>query len=61
VLSCPDQPEETMGGGLVTLIRRSIVAIGAGVAVAAAIRVRGSGGVPPQTGGWRELRGEDLR
>ncbi len=50
-----------MGGGLVTLIRRSIVAIGAGVAVAAAIRVRGSGGVPPQTGGWRELRGEDLR
>jgi len=50
-----------MGGGLVTLIRRSMVAIGAGLAVAAAIRVRGSGGVPPQTGGWRELRGEDLR
>jgi len=53
--------EEIMGGGLVTLIRRSLVAIGAGVAVAAAIRVRGSGGVPPQTGGWRELRGNDLR
>jgi len=49
-----------MGGGLVTLIRRSMVAVGAGIAVAAAIRVRGSGGVPPQTGGWRELRGDDL-
>jgi hypothetical protein len=50
-----------MGGGLVTMIRRALVAIAAGIAVAAAIRVRGSGGVPPQTGGWRELRGDDLR
>ncbi len=49
-----------MGGGLLTLARRALVAIGAGIAVAAAIRVRGSGGVPPQTGGWRELRGSDL-
>ncbi len=47
--------------GLFTLIRRALVAIGAGVAVAAAIRVRGSGGSPPQKGGWRELRGDDLR
>ena len=50
-----------MGGGLVTMVRRALVAIGAGIAVAAAIRVRGSGGVPPQTGGWRELRDDDLR
>ena len=50
-----------MGGGLITLIRRALVAIGAGSAVAAAIRVRGHGGIPPQTGGWRELRGDDLR
>lgn len=49
-----------MRGGLWTLIRRAIVAIGAGMAVAAALRVRGSGGAPPQTGGWRELRSEDL-
>lgn len=48
-------------GGLVTLIRRALLAIGAGIAVAAAIRVRGTGGVPPQKGGWRELQGEDLR
>ena len=50
-----------VGGGLITLIRRALVAIGAGIAVAAAIRVRGHGGIPPQTGGWRELRGDDLR
>ncbi len=50
-----------MGGGLITLIRRGLVAIAAGIAIAAAIRVRGSGGIPPQTGGWRELRGDDLR
>ena len=46
--------------GLLTLLRRALVAIGAGIAVAAAIRVRGSGGVAPQTGGWRELQGDDL-
>ncbi len=49
-----------MGAGLITLIRRSLVAVAGGIAVAAAIRVRGGGGVPPQTGGWRELRGDDL-
>ena len=31
-----------------------------GMAVAAAIRVRGRGGVPPHTGGWRELRDDEL-
>ena len=51
-----------MGGrGLLTLFRRAMVALFAGVSVAAAIRVRGSGGVPPQKGGWRELSGDDLR
>ncbi|MEQ8841537.1 MAG: hypothetical protein RIB98_11185 [Acidimicrobiales bacterium] len=51
-----------MGGrGLVTLVRRAMVAIFAGISVAAAIRVRGSGGVPPQKGGWRELEGPDLQ
>ena len=29
-------------------------------AIAAILRVRGSGGVPPQSGGWRELTGPDL-
>jgi len=49
-----------MGGGLLTLIRRTMLAVGAGLAAAALIRVRGTGGVAPQTGGWRELRGDDL-
>lgn len=49
-----------MAAGLVTLIRRTLAAIVAGMALAAAIRVRGRGGVPPQTGGWRELRDDEL-
>jgi len=50
-----------MAGGFIALIRRTVVALTVGIGVAAAIRVRGSGGIPPQTGGWRELRGDDLR
>ena len=51
-----------MGGrALLTAIRRAVVAIAAGIWIAAAIRVRGSGGIPPQKGGWRELQGDDLR
>ena len=50
-----------MGGDLLSFIRRVLMALTAGVIVAAAVRVRGSGGVPPQNGGWRELRGDDLR
>jgi hypothetical protein len=51
-----------MGGrGLLTLVRRAMVALFAGISVAAAIRVRGSGGVAPQKGGWRELSGDDLQ
>ena len=50
-----------MGGGFIAVVRRTVVALVVGIAVAAGIRVRGSGGVPPQTGGWRELRGDDLR
>jgi len=50
-----------VGGGIITLARRALVAIAVAVAFAAGIRVRGSGGIPPQTGGWRGLRGADLR
>lgn len=50
-----------MSGGLITLVRRTVVAVAVGIAIAAGIRVRGSGGIPPQTGGWRELRGDDFR
>ena len=47
--------------GLFTLMRRALLAIGAGIAIASAIRVRGTGGTPPQKGGWRELRGDEFR
>ena len=42
------------------MIRRALIALGIAAAVAAVLRVRGSGGVPPQEGGWRELSGSDL-
>lgn len=44
-----------------TLIRRALMALGLAGFVAAVLRLRGSGGVPPQQGGWRELSGPDLR
>jgi hypothetical protein len=42
-------------------IRRALVAIGLAGLVAAVLRLRGTGGTPPQSGGWRELSGTDLR
>lgn len=45
---------------VVTMIRRALLAIGVAGAIAAILRVRGSGGVPPQAGGWRELSSSEL-
>jgi hypothetical protein len=45
----------------VKLLRRALVALGIAALIAAVLRVRGSGGTPPRTGGWRELSGPDLR
>jgi hypothetical protein len=42
-------------------IRRALLALGVAGLVAAALRLRGTGGVPPQGGGWRELQGPELR
>ena len=42
------------------LLRRALVALGLAGLVAVVLRVRGSGGTPPQQGGWRELSGPDL-
>lgn len=42
-----------------TLRRTVVVLFGAGL-LAGVLRLRGSGGVPPQEGGWRELSGPDL-
>jgi hypothetical protein len=43
-----------------TMLRRALVALGVAGTIAAILRVWGSGGVPPQRGGWRELSGPDL-
>ncbi len=37
-------------------LRRAFVALSLAGAVAAVLRVRGKGGIPPQEGGWRELK-----
>jgi hypothetical protein len=42
-------------------LRRALLALGVTGVIAAVLRLRGTGGVPPQTGGWRELSGPDLR
>ncbi|HEX7165411.1 MAG TPA: hypothetical protein VF230_00390 [Acidimicrobiales bacterium] len=41
-------------------LRRAIAALLTAGLVAAVLRLRGTGGTPPQTGGWRELSGPDL-
>jgi hypothetical protein len=43
------------------MLRRALIALGLAGIIAAILRVRGSGGTPPQSGGWRELSGPDLR
>jgi len=45
----------------VKAFRRAMVAVAVAGLAAAVARLRGSGGVPPQGGGWRELSGPDLR
>ena len=42
------------------LLRGAITAVGVAAGVAGALRLRGSGGIPPRSGGWRELSGNDL-
>jgi hypothetical protein len=42
------------------MLRRAMVALGVAALVAGVLRLRGTGGVPPQDGGWRELSGRDL-
>jgi hypothetical protein len=39
----------------VKMLRRALGALIVAALVAGGMRLRGSGGVPPQRGGWREL------
>ena len=43
------------------LLRRALAAVGIAGVVAFVLQLRGTGGTPPQAGGWRELTGSDLR
>jgi hypothetical protein len=43
------------------MLRRAAMALGFATLAAAALRLRGTGGTPPQSGGWRELSGSELR
>ena len=45
---------------MLRLARRVIMALGLTGLIAALFRLRGSGGVPPQSGGWREITRSDL-
>ncbi len=42
-------------------LRRIMIAMGVAGLATLVIRLRGSGGTPPQTGGWQELAGPELR
>lgn len=41
-------------------LRRALFAVVAAAVFGAALRVRGTGGKPPQGGGWREVTPGDL-
>lgn len=45
---------------MLTLVRRVAAALGLTGLIATLFRLRGRGGVPPQTGGWRELTEVEL-
>ncbi|MGE0000207.1 MAG: hypothetical protein AB7R77_24980 [Ilumatobacteraceae bacterium] len=38
------------------LLRRALLALSLASMIAGLLRVRGKGGVPPQEGGWKEMR-----
>jgi len=43
----------------VKAFRRLLVAVSVAGVIAAVLRIRGRGGVPPQGGGWHELTFDD--
>lgn len=46
---------------MIRLARRVVTALSLAGLVAALIRLRGTGGVPPQSGGWREIGPAELK
>jgi len=45
---------------MLTLVRRVVAALAMAGLTATLFRLRGRGGVPPQSGGWRELDEAEL-
>jgi hypothetical protein len=41
-------------------VRNTLVALGVTVIIAGIVRLRGTGGTPPQRGGWRELPPDEI-
>ena len=46
---------------VVKVFKRLLLVLGAAGAVGLLARLRGKGGVPPTSGGWRELEGPEFR
>lgn len=46
---------------MMSFVRRALLALGVTALIAGVLRLRGTGGVPPKSGGWRELSGPELR
>ena len=44
-----------------TVVRRGMLVVMLGILVGLVLRLRGKGGIPPTSGGWRELEGPDFR
>ena len=42
-------------------LRRGLIVLFVAVLAGGIMRLRGKGGVPPTSGGWRELEGPDFR
>jgi hypothetical protein len=45
----------------VKAFRRGLLVAGIAILVGGFIKLRGKGGVPPMSGGWRELEAPDFR
>ena len=45
---------------MISLARRILVALSLAGLIAALFRLRGTGGVPPQSGGWKEITEAEL-
>lgn len=55
--ACPGGPY-TSG---MRALRRILLVLGVAAIVGALAKLRGKGGVPPTSGGWRELEAPDFR